>query len=62
MVYRDKRDANFNLQQSILELNYPFAEVDSLGNLLTGYAITIHGDWTKSRVADFLPLDYRPGQ
>jgi len=58
--YTGYPDLNSEPIESILELNEPFAEVDSLGNILTGYSITIRGDWTKGRFSNMLPLDYKP--
>jgi hypothetical protein len=60
VICTQKRNKYNKAWQSVLELNQPEAEIDSSGNLLTGYALTIYGDWTDLRMADFLPLDYQP--
>jgi hypothetical protein len=45
-----------------LKLNdtYTYAEIDTFVNLLSPYAIEKFGDWANERVADSLPLDYKP--
>ncbi|NOZ62507.1 MAG: carboxypeptidase-like regulatory domain-containing protein [Calditrichaeota bacterium] len=57
--YTSKSKWNPQVTESVLYLNAPYAKIDSLGNILNGYAITIRGDWTKRRIPDLLPLDYR---
>ncbi|OQX84043.1 hypothetical protein B6D60_09775, partial [candidate division KSB1 bacterium 4484_87] len=47
-----------DVSESVLSLNAPYAKIDSLGNILNGYAITIRGDWTQRRIPDLLPLDF----
>ncbi len=42
--------------RSFLRLDYPYARVDTLGNVLTPLALRVGGDWGKSRMADMLPL------
>lgn len=53
---------NIGEPNNFLKLNdtYAYAEIDTFGNLLSPYAIEKFGDWANERVADSLPLDYRP--
>ncbi len=45
---------------SWITLNDGPAEVDPLGHLYNPYAVTTFGLWSRERLADLLPRDYRP--
>lgn len=51
---------NFNKLCNFLKLRHTFAEIDTFGNNLSPYAIAKYGDWSTERIADSLPLNYRP--
>ncbi len=51
---------NTKTLNNFLKLIDAFAEIDTFGNLLSPYAVEKIGDWANERVADSLPLDYKP--
>jgi len=40
---------------SYMQMQEPFARIDTAGNLLTRFAISLAGDWAGRRVSDLLP-------
>jgi len=56
--YRGKPGLLFSPKRAILSRESSFAELDSLGNLYSGYDLVKHWDWADERIADILPFDY----
>ncbi|GAB3928140.1 carboxypeptidase-like regulatory domain-containing protein [Mucilaginibacter myungsuensis] len=48
-------------QTSIITLYKPYALFDRNGSIITGGSTLIEGTWSKSKVAELLPVDYVPG-
>ena len=60
--YRGKPGLSCKQKRAVLSRESSFAELDSLGNLFSGYDLVKHWDWADERVADILPFDYVPQQ
>jgi hypothetical protein len=62
IIYTGKNDSFFIPKKAILSRESSFAELDSLGNLFSGYDLVKHWDWANERIADILPFDYKPNE
>ena len=58
--YDGKPGLLYTPKKAIISRESSFAEIDSLGNLLSGYDLVKHWDWANERIADMLPFDYVP--
>ena len=59
LVVKYKKDI-FQTLISLLQLSTEFAPFDEYGNVLHPRATLVSDDWAKQRIADTLPLEYRP--
>jgi len=60
--YSGKSNQVYIPKKAILSRESSFAELDSLGNLFSGYDLVKHWDWANERIADMLPFDYVPDE
>ncbi|MBC8181054.1 carboxypeptidase-like regulatory domain-containing protein, partial [candidate division KSB1 bacterium] len=59
LVVKYKKDI-FRTLISLLQLSTEFAPFDEYGNVLHPHATLVSDDWAEQRIADTLPLEYRP--
>jgi hypothetical protein len=50
-----------NYQTSVITLYKPYAFFDANGSIISSQSTLIEGTWSKSKVAELLPVDYVPG-
>jgi hypothetical protein len=51
-----------NYQVSIITLYKPYAVFDMNGSIISAQSTLIEGTWSKSKIAEMLPVDYVPGE
>ncbi|MCI0495918.1 carboxypeptidase-like regulatory domain-containing protein [candidate division KSB1 bacterium] len=59
---RFMREYRTHFPASYILLRNGYAHIDTLGNVLSRFAIIHWGYWHKSRIADLLPYDYAPDE
>ena len=59
---RFMREYRTHFPASYILLRNGYAHIDTLGNVLSRFAIIHWGDWHKARIADMLPYDYFPDE